>query len=207
MPPRIGVVYDALWQQVANLNLLWGHYRGLFIDGGEEAGKLMSRFAASFFLSYRGVLWHSLVLRLRRLVDPPGVGERENATLTWLVREIRARGEEDLQLRVLRGVEQLDAATEDMKLHRHKLIAHLDLQVVEGRLGLPQLSYEKADEAIRVANKIVDEVHRHYLDAECRMSEIIETGGADGLLEALRMARRWRDHQKAQLRATVRRDT
>ena len=70
MGPRLGPVYNALWNEVAWLHAKLHEYKQLY---GEKPARLelLNRAAGLFFRIVQDTLWEDTLLYLARLTDPP----------------------------------------------------------------------------------------------------------------------------------------
>ena len=70
MGEEIGLIYDALWQEIAWIHKKWAEYVALFGTTPERI-ELLNQAAPSFFRTVQDSMWEDVLLHLARLTDSP----------------------------------------------------------------------------------------------------------------------------------------
>ena len=99
------------------------------------------------------------IFSIRRLLDRDSRGQR-NLTF-WALAEVCAIWDIEFSDRLKNDIEQLDMTTSTLKTHRHKRIAHYDLDVSLKRIDLPPVILSGIREAIEAIECIVNSVAQH----------------------------------------------
>jgi len=199
MGPRLGPVYNALWNEVAWLHAKWHEYKELY---GEKPARLelLNRAAGLFFRIVQDTLWEDTLLHLTRLTDPPRSAGRQNLTVSQLPVLV-----DDLTLR-----EQLEALlteaqskTQFARDWRNRHIAHRDLAKALGAGAEPlaRASRNHVDEALRALAKVLNGVNEFYLKSNLVFDVIAPMTGSVALLYVLRDGLAAREKRSERLRA------
>ena len=184
MGPRLGPVYNALWNEVAWLHAKWHEYKELY---GEKPTRLelLNRAAGFFFRIVQDTLWEDTLLHIARLTDPPGSGRRQNLTVFRLRSLV-----DDPKLR-----QQLDALLTEVQLKtqfardwRNRHIAHRDLAKAlgEGAEPLAGASRNHVDESLQALATVLNQVNTVYLKSTLLFDVITPMTGGVALLYVLR---------------------
>lgn len=119
-------IASGVHDRTAAISFAWQEYRSLYLAGLDRID-LLNSVAGGFFSLIQHILLDSLLLNLSVLSDPSKSGKFENLSFDRMADEfepeLRAIGvwSRADQLRT-----QYHAAVKDIKLHRHKRIAHGD---------------------------------------------------------------------------------
>jgi hypothetical protein len=183
MGAELGVLYDALWQQVAWLYVKWSEYVVLF-GTKESRVKLLNSAAPTFTRIVQDSLWEDVILHIARLTDPPKSAGRPNLSLQRLADAI---GHEQTKATVFELMFAALSASEFCRDWRNRHIAHRDLELaLEGGEPLKPVSRKKVREALDTLVAVLNAVSSHYLDTTTIFSEVgPQSGGAQSLLYVL----------------------
>ena len=199
MGPRLGPVYNALWNEVAWLHAKWHEYKGLYGEKPERL-ELLNRAAGLFFRIVQDSLWEDTLLHLARLTDPPRSAGRQNLTVSQLPALV-----DDLALR-----EQLEALvtetqskTQFARDWRNRHIAHRDLAKAlgEGAEPLASASRNHVDEALQALVTFLNKLNTFYLKSTLVFDVITPTTGGVALFYVLRDGLAAREKRLERLRA------
>ncbi|MDB5566510.1 MAG: hypothetical protein JWP84_3076 [Tardiphaga sp.] len=136
MGEPLGVHYTQLWQETAQLNIMWKEFIELFATKTSRI-ELLNRSASAFFRMVQDGIWEAIVLHIARLTDPPqspGGKDRQNLTLhnlPALIPDPTLKGE----LKML--CEEATTNTKFARDWRNRRIAHRDLDLALGGKAKP----------------------------------------------------------------------
>jgi hypothetical protein len=183
MGEELGLLYSALWQQVAALHHKWAQYVVLF-GTKESRVKLLNAAAGQFFRVVQDTLWEDTVLHIARLTDSPASVGRPNLSIRRLPGLI-----DDLPTKhaVTARVEEALEASEFCRDWRNRHIAHRDLELAlkRGPNPLKPGSREKVRKAMEALEAVLNTVAEHYLESSTSFSLGSTAGGALSLLHLL----------------------
>ena len=184
MGPRLGPVYNALWNEVAWLHAKWHEYKQLY---GEKPARLelLNRSAGLFFRIVQDTLWEDTLLYLARLTDPPRSAGRQNLTLCQLPSLVDDAG---LRAQLEPLLTEARSRTQFARDWRNRHIAHRDLgrALGEGANPLADASRNHVDEALRAVAAVLNCVNTSYLNSALVFDVITPMTGGVALLHVLR---------------------
>ncbi len=183
MGEELGLLYDALWQQVAWLHRKWSEYVVLF--GTKESRiALLNQTAPSFFRIMQDSLWEDVLLHVARLTDPPKSAGRGNLSLQRLPDAI---SHEETRATVGAKIVKAQAASEFCRDWRNRHIAHRDLRLALSLEAEPlkPASREKVWHALDALSAVINTVAVHYVGSTTYFNLGAEAGGAMSLLYLL----------------------
>lgn len=199
MEPRLGSVYNALWNEVAWLHAKWHEYKELY---GKTPARveLLNRTAGRFFRLVRDTFWEDTLLHLARLTDPPSSAGRENLTLSRLPSLVDDPGLRKQLEELLREAQSKIYFARDWR-NRH--IAHRDLTnaLRESAKPLARASRNHVDEALRALAAVLSRVDSFYLKQTMTFDVIAPMTGGVALLYVLRDGLAARERRLESLRA------
>jgi len=165
----------------------WKIYRQLFA-GGQENLNLLNQSGSNVFALLQGLIQENVFLTLCRLTDPEKTGSYENLSLRNLLRKAEAVFETNVRVDLRGKLDKLIEATDKLRIHRSKRIAHLDLMHAINPELLPTVQYAEVEEALSCLESVMRELHRLILDADTSYREPAIAYGCDGnyLLTVLR---------------------
>lgn len=161
---ELGKKYIALKEEVIHAHRNWAMSSELDVlsiaKDGEERRKLLLDTGGYFFVELRTVFWDDAILRLSRLTDQAEQHSHENLSLRALLNDIC---DPTLRSKVEKRIEEAAAKIEPMRIHRHKTIAHLDLDVSLNRqTNLPLIYAQSVDDALSAVGKVLDQLMEGY---------------------------------------------
>ena len=183
MGEELGLLYSALWQQVAGLHHKWTQYVVLF-GTKESRVQLLNKAAGQFFRVVQDTLWDDTVLHIARLTDSPASIGKPNLSIRRLPNLI-----DDLQtkLALTERVDEALEASEFCRDWRNRHIAHRDLELAleRGANPLKAGSREKVRKAMEALEAVLNTVAMHYLESTTAFDVGDSAGGALSLLYVL----------------------
>lgn len=183
MGEELGLLYSALWQQLAGLQHKWEQYVVLF-GTKESRVKLLNVSAGQFFRVVQDTLWEDTLLHIARLTDSPVSVGKANLSIRRLAALIN---DELTKLAVIARVDDALEASEFCRDWRNRHIAHRDLELAlkRGPNPLKPASREKVRKALAALEAVLNTVSEHYLEATTSFELGSTAGGALSLLHLL----------------------
>lgn len=186
MGEALGVQYTQLWQETAQLSMMWSEFSELF---GTKLSRieLMNRSAGAFFRMVQDGIWEAIVLHIARLTDPsqsPGGKDRQNLTL-----------------------HNLPGLIPDPKLKardwRNRRITHRDLDLALGGTArpLPSVPIRQVNDAMKSFENILNAIALPYMNSTTSFDHSVRMNGAVELLYLLDDGHILRKQQRARLDA------
>jgi len=196
MPNEIREVYKPLEQEIVWLHVKWQLYRQLF-GTDEERIELLNDIAPLLFRVCQEVLLDDVIISISRLTDQPRTGNRhstrESLSLRRLVVLIDPGQHPQLRPAVQQKWKKVDSLCKPFRLHRHRRVAHTDLETIKatGDLlpGISRLMIEDALESIR---ELMNAICEHF-DKATNTYMLAPPAGIDGdvLIEHLKTLREY----------------
>lgn len=157
--PELGAKYFVLKNNVTHAHMNWAMSSEL-MKGNER--RLLLHFAGRrFFTEVYRLFVNDVILRLSRLTDPAQQGKQENLSLYALL--------DDISCPTLKSeIEDLIKIAKDiiapLKEHRHKRIAHFDLQVAlqNPNINLPSFTERTIEEALAAVGDVLEQLWEGY---------------------------------------------
>lgn len=183
MGQDLGVLYDALWQQVVWLHNKWEQYVELY---GTKPSRIaiLNKAAPSFFAIVQDTLWEDVLLHIARLTDSPKSAGKPNLSFRCLPDVI---GDSVVKARVADLIANSLKTSEFCRDWRNKRIAHRDLHLALGQNAAPLVpaSREKVKEALKALTDVLNAISAHYCDSTTIFDLKDGSGGAVSLLYVL----------------------
>jgi hypothetical protein len=205
MGEPLGVIYSALWQEVATLHFHWKEYVELFGTDPERI-PLLNRVAPHFFRMIQDGVWELSLLGLTRLTDPAvskvRKEEKTNLTVQALPELI---DDPTLKENVTKLVAEAVAATKFARSWRDRRIAHRDLELALEQPTTPLADGSRADvkTALKALADVLNEVASHYLGNKTGFEHGAASGGASSLLYVLEVGTEAQDAERRQLEGII----
>lgn len=183
MGEELGLLYSALWQQVAGLHHKWEQYVVLF-GTKESRVHLLNASAGQFFRVVQDTLWDDTLLHIARLTDSPKSVGKSNLSVRRLPDLI---DDEPTKLAVTARIDEALEASEFCRDWRNRHIAHRDLELAlkRGPNPLKPGSREKVRKAMEALETVLNTVSKHYLESTTSFNLGSTAGGALSLLYLL----------------------
>lgn len=199
MGKELGTQYTALWQELAQLNIMWSEFIELY---GTKTSRieLMNRSAGHFFRMVQDSLWESLMMHIARLTDKPKVLGRTNLTLHNLPELISdAAVRSKIEALCLEATDKTKLARD----WRNRHIAHRDLDLALGTtaIPLPAVEIKQVNDALDCFTSILNSIAGPYLDSETSFKHSIRIQGAIELLYLIDAGHTLQDQHRKRLDA------
>jgi len=180
MGEPLGILFHALWQELAWLYWKWNEYLALY---GTKPSRidLINKAAPGFFRVIQDSLWEDTILHLARLTDPPSSGGKPNLT----IRRLKELINDDATSKAVASLTvKAIEATEFCRDWRNRRIAHRDLSLAlsQGAEPLKAASREKVRAALSAVADVLNAVTQHYRDSTTHFDCGAGSGGAYSLL-------------------------
>jgi hypothetical protein len=202
MGEPLGVLYSALWQEVAWVHRRWLEYVVLFGTKPSRV-ELLNKAAPSFFSLAQAAIWEQILLHLCRLTDPSKSNGRSNLT----IRRIPPLVDPSLTERAQALVDDAIAATAFSRDWRNRRLAHSDFELVLDAEAEPLSAARLSDvrQALGSIASVLNVVSSYY-DNSTSLFDLDgpgPPGGAQRLLrvldDGLKMdAQRWERRRKGE---------
>lgn len=156
---KLGAKYFVLENYVTHAHMNWAMISELMKDN--ERRLLLDFAGRRFFLEVYRLFVNDVILRLSRFTDPAQQGNQENLSLWVLLDDIC---DPILKSKVKNLIEKAKAKIAPLKTHRHKRIAHSDLQVAlqTSNDSLPPFTEQTIDEALAAVGDVLDQLWEGY---------------------------------------------
>ena len=138
---RKKLILDRLNRELVDLFLIGKEHSYLFRKSKTQVD-LLNKTAGGFFSTYQRLSLDSILLKIGRLLDPAKTGRNGNCSLFTLLTT-------DKRLASLEGdLAKIKEESKAILQHRNKHIAHLDLQVANGEIGLEFVTAEEINQLL-----------------------------------------------------------
>ena len=148
-------------------------YKVLFEDKQPSCQALMEKTASSFFVDLNRILQEYLLLECAKITDPATTGNDTNFTVDFLVQNICWPNDKAILNKmtslpaddkdILKELKSLQAVTagfrKHIKLARHKLLAHLDMETVLSEKSLGGFSDSEGRSFFDALQKLCNITH------------------------------------------------
>ena len=197
MDTQIGVLFSHLDEEVAQLFYRWKIFQQLF-GSGTESLNLLNQSGSNVFAMLQGLTIDNVFLTLCRLTDPERIGSHKNLSIRYLLGRMETTLTDKVREDLHGQFTELEAATEKLRSHRSKRIAHLDLDHAVKPEELPPVEYGDLENALRLLESIMQDLHLVVWNAGAHYREVSIAYGCDGdhLLRILRDAHDRRDSKE-----------
>jgi AbiU2 len=198
MDTEMQILFNCIHEEVVQLFYRWKIFRQLF-GSGEENLKLLNKSGSNIFALLQRLTEDNVSLTLCRLTDPERTGSYENLSIRNFLGRIGAVLDAKVRGDLHGKLARLEAATEMLRIHRSKRIAHLDLNHALKPELLPSLRYDDLQDAMKILESIMKDLHLIVFNADTSYKEPAVAYGCDGeyLLRILRDAHnRQNDNEK-----------
>lgn len=197
MGDELGVVYSALWQELARLHQKWQQYVTLFGTTPERIA-LLNEVAPQTTYSIQESLWLDIILHIARLADSAKSGKPKNEKNNLSLRrfEILVQGsaiEEEVGTQVQKIKECTTFATD----WRHRAYAHRDLDIALGNECAPLEPASRAavKNALKAMSELMNLISKKYLRSTT-LFDVDSTGAAGDAENLLRTLKNGMTHQE-----------
>ncbi len=195
MGEPLGLVFNALWQEVTWLHSSWHDFLTLFASKPSRVD-LLNKAAHAFFRVVQDVMFDGIVLRVALLTDPAHSVGKRNLTIQWLPELVSP----DETARVVGDrVKEALVAAEFCRDWRNRHLAHRDLALAVGEKSVAPLepaSIAKLQAGLAALSATLNAVEDHYTGSHTSFEEGGQQGGhALALLGILHEGTKARDER------------
>lgn len=181
--PNLGSTYNALYNELVWLHVIWQQFRELFGVSAERI-ETLNEAAPLFFRIVQDSLWEETLLGLCRITDRTSVAGRPALTVRRLPDLVE-------NAEVKQEIESLVAdaltATAFARDWRNRQIAHRDLALALSNRAEPLAfaSRARVSAALTSLDKIIQRISAHFFRADLSFELIAPLGDAADLLRVL----------------------
>jgi hypothetical protein len=183
MGERLGLQYEALWQDMAYLHLVWLEFRELF-GIKESRVVLLNEAAGLFFRIVQDQLWEAVILQIAKLTDPPSSNGKSNLSIQSIPKLV----DDPIFKKEINGLcERALTASSFARDLRNRHIAHRDLDLLLGddARPLPEVSRLQVATALDALTAVMNAISRHYMQSDTTFRHVDRFRGAEHLLRVL----------------------
>lgn len=188
MPSPIGDVYDALDRQLSWYQRTLSVVYDLYVDKPKNV-EVFNELASDFFGFMQSTLIDSLIVQLGRLTDPAKNRVQDNLSFKRLVSMIDASQYPSLNAEITNYLSQIEKHCVAARTHRHKRVAHTDLNVALTSSALPVVILLDFREALTAGRNLLNAVAAHFDGVTVSHTVAPAPGGAHSLMKALERAK------------------
>lgn len=163
MGAELGIIYSALWQEVAWVHGKWSDFVTLF-GTKESRVDLLNQAAPAFCRLVQDSIWENVLLHIARMTDPPATAKKENLTiqrLPALIDRVNSRGIVESKVQ---AALTCCAFARDWR-NRHIAHSDLDLKVLDTARPLDFASRQSVKLALESLSNVLNAVASEYLDS------------------------------------------
>lgn len=183
MGEDLGLLFDALWNEVAWLYAKWNEYVELF---GTKPSRidLVNRVAPLFFRVVQDTLWEDTLLHIARLTDPPKSMGKHNLTIERLDDMVT---DDQAKTNITKLIKVAKEKADFCRDWRNRHIAHRDFHLAmdEGAEPLKSASRAKVKEALEAISAVLNAISVHYTGSTIGFDSMPSPGGAVSMLYVL----------------------
>lgn len=183
-------LFHAIDDEVLFLFYRWTIFRQLF-GSGKENLELLNRSGSNVFVLLQTLVTDNVFLTLSCLTDPEKTGPDQNVSIKNLLRKIETDLDDKLREQLRKKLKKLEAMLTNLRKHRNKRIAHLDLDHAIKVKSLPPVTNGELEDALDLVKSIMKDIWLALFNTSVWYDPHIAYG-CDGefLLSVLRKAQR-----------------
>ena len=180
-------VFLAIKKNFVVTHVEWKIYDQLF--GTKERIALLNSRASQVFASMQNSILDNCALALARLTDRSSIGRFENLSIPKLI-ELVADEDVELASAMQDVYDKLEGKVEKFRRHRHKRIAHLDLDTATKEADLEPYIFGEIAASLALIEELLNMYEYAHRGSRTIYSELILPIGSDGeaLIRALKEA-------------------
>jgi len=192
MSPDLCDVHNALEQQVVWIIYKWTIYVELFSD--KETVDLLNTASPPTFRTVQDALFADTVMTLARMSDPPKSAGKDNLSFQRLKKIVGKDFPGPISKSCSALVDAFVDECEPLRDFRNRQLAHSDLQLSLGVSAdpLPGISRKTIRTVLDRATEILNQLARDILDSHTRFWDLDPGFTAEGLINALSLAKETR---------------
>lgn len=146
------------------LRTYWKVYHFLFMEKKEQTVFLAERFGPMLHL-FQSLLESQMILSISCLTDKNNKYQ-QSLSLWALEKAIPAAKDKNFGRKVRAALNRISRTVTNVRLHRHKHIAHLDLKVALGQHKLPTIFFRQLKSALEHMEKFLNLFHWEFQGIE-----------------------------------------
>ena len=192
MGQDLGAIFDSLYNEILWIKFKWIEYVELY-GTSEERIDVMNRSAPWLFFIVQRTLFDDILLGLAKIMDPPGVGNKETVSILALSQFIN---DTDLKKKVSKYIKEIKTNTEFCRDWRNRQIAHKDRKLAIGhKTAIPLIpsNRKSVEDALNSIEKLVRELELHYFKSATAFEVLVSDRGAGTLFPLLGDGLKYRD--------------
>lgn len=155
--PDLENVLKAVFDQVVQLRVRWKIYCQLF-DSGPANIELLNKSGSLVFSLFQKLILDDVIMSLSRLTDPKESCGNENASILNLVEKAKECLSETACAGVKDSIKELDKHVLKFRKHRHKRLAHADLNHKLDKSALASINHDELEKAMKTLQEIFTKV-------------------------------------------------
>jgi hypothetical protein len=180
-------IYEQLNGDVLALSWKWQIVTELFES--KEKVELLNQTASSFFLACQMTFTDDVLLALSRITDFPRSVGQDNLVITRLLEELEQTQHPTFHAELSKLIGAAMQACNPFKQHKHKKLAHNDLNIKLKQTNepLPGIMVGDVNRAVKSLQAIMNAFSRYFFNSETQF-EVEKSGGVEALMIYLRKA-------------------
>jgi hypothetical protein len=179
MPASVHEVFSRLEDDLIWLRTKWTLFRVVYTEDPNRV-PLLNRFAGEFLGIAQRVFVDDVILSLGRLLDK--TRGRDNLSLKQLVDRIRGSGSPKLADDLDALLKSVQPQIDSLVKHRHKRLAHRDLNVAIGVRSLPGITIKNIDDVLGAVTRMFAGVLMEYDQVEASFDPLDVDSGPRQLI-------------------------
>jgi hypothetical protein len=182
-------VYSALRREIQEIHVRWKLYSQLFAKSQLRID-LMSETAVTFFFRIQYILLDDVLMGIARMTDPAKSRGNKNLSVNALRDRLSLDGFEGVAEMVGQRISELESQIELFRQHRHKRIAHSDLEtrLRSSESALLGISRAQIEHVLGVLAAVLNDVQIYFEDSSTGYEHVVTQNDADTLVEAMKYA-------------------
>jgi hypothetical protein len=187
-PAPLRNIFEALWQEVANLHAQWELYIDLF--GDPEKIPILNDTVPAVFQLIEENLRANLSVSIGRITDPPQTGRNDNLSLSRLVQSLSNHGDDSFVTGINYQLDAIMDGAKSMRTHRNKRFAHNDLatSINYHKNPLPGISQPQITELLRLIANLMNSIQMNFENGTTSYDRGIQRGNGKDLIFLLEQA-------------------
>jgi hypothetical protein len=198
--PHLQAVFEQLNDDVTILSWKWQIVSRLFES--EERVDIVNQTAPNFFLACKITFTDDVFLTLSRITDPLQSNRQDNLVISRLSERLDRSEHPKLHDELTRLIAAAIKACKPFKRHRHKRLAHNDLNIKLKYTTepLPGIKVGDVNRAVKSLQDVVNAFNRYFFDRETHFT-VVERGGVKALFVYLQKGVEGFESEKQQMLA------
>jgi hypothetical protein len=198
--PHLQAVFQQLNEDVITLSWKWQIVTRLFDT--EERVKIVNQTAPNFFLACRMTFSDDVFLALSRITDRLDTHGQDNLVISRLLEHLDQTQHPSLHEELTGLIDAAMEACKPFKHHRHKRLAHNDLnmKLKYTTEPLPGITVGDVNRAVKSLQEVLNTFSRYFFDSETHFT-VVENSGVKALFVYLQKGVEAFENEKQQMRA------